>query len=154
MQTVREQEGLTYGIYARTEAVRTTETGYWRIMSFFAPEKTTQGITSTLRELSKLYEHGIADAELTAFKTIFATQTALQHDSIISELKTLHAYHVHGFTPEEVAARQAATQALTTEAVNEAIRRYLDPATVGCSAAGPTKAVHTAIESVFAKMRQ
>jgi len=35
MSTVREKEGLTYGIYAKTESVEGDEQGHYRIMTFF-----------------------------------------------------------------------------------------------------------------------
>jgi predicted Zn-dependent peptidase len=38
MSTVREQEGLTYGIYAKTESFMNEEQGYWRVMTFFSPK--------------------------------------------------------------------------------------------------------------------
>jgi zinc protease len=141
MSTVREKEGLTYGIYAKTETFFIEEQGYWRIMSFFAPEKSLQGLTSTFREIKKLYKDGITEGELKLFKQILNTGQVLQNDSLSSQLNDLHGYHFQGFTLKEIAEHKNRIHSLTVNEVNEAIKLYLNPGDLTVSGAGPIASV-------------
>jgi zinc protease len=141
MSTVRELEGLTYGIYGHLEGFSGQEQGYFRIMTFFAPDKTMQGITSTFREITNIYEKGITKVELEKFKKITNTGQILLRDSIGGQLSDLHSYHCHGFTLKEMEGYKAKVELLTLKEVNDAIKKYLDPANLTISGAGPTKAV-------------
>ncbi|MEY3784640.1 MAG: hypothetical protein RLZZ230_962 [Candidatus Parcubacteria bacterium] len=146
MSTVREKEGLTYGIYAGLEGFTGSEQGYWRIMTFFAPDKTMQGLTSTFREVSNIYKHGITEEEFDKFKNILSTGQTLLQDSIMSLLRDLHSYHVHGFTLEEMAEHKNKINTVTLREVNAAAKTYLNPANLVVSGAGPINAVKKDIE--------
>jgi zinc protease len=137
MSTVREQEGLTYGIYARTESFYGSEQGYWRIMTFFSPVQAILGLTSTYREITTLYRDGITESELIRFKNILATGQALLQDSPLSQLRDLHAYHQQGLNLQEIAEHKSKLHSLTLEEVNTAIKTYCDPSLLTISAAGP-----------------
>lgn len=141
MSTVREEEGLTYGIYAKAESFAASEQGYWRIMTFFAPEKSLQGLTSTFREIKKIYESGITEAELKKFKAIIHTGQVLLQDSSAGILGDLHAYHQQGFSLAEITEHKAKIETLTRREVNEALKKYLDPTKLVISGAGPISAV-------------
>lgn len=147
MSTVREQEGLTYGIYAKTESFYNEEQGYWRIMSFFAPDKALQGLTSTFREIKKLYKDGITEGELRLFKQILNTAQVLQNDSVASMLSDLHAYHMQKFSLQEITEHKARIYSLTVDEVNTAIRHYLNPAHLTVSGAGPVKTVEKELKN-------
>jgi zinc protease len=141
MSTVRELEGLTYTIYGQLEGFSGNEQGYWRIMTFFAPDKSVQGINSTLRELRKLHSKGITANELSKFKTIINTKRALLQDSIGGLLNELHNYHCNGFTLEEMKIYKAKVGKLTQAEVNKAIKEHLKPSNIIISGAGPIKSV-------------
>src|SRR4029077_14581310 len=68
MSTVRDQEGVTYGIRARI-ADDTFVSGDWAITAAFSPQLLDQGIVSTRRELDKWWQTGVTAAELEARKT-------------------------------------------------------------------------------------
>lgn len=137
MSTVREKEGLTYGIYARIEGLTGTEQGFWRVMTFFAPQHAAQGLRSTLREIKKIASSGITEHEHSRFKTILHTQQALLKDSLKRALSELHAYHTAGFTLHEMREHKERMLQVTRKEVNAALRRYLDPEQVVISGAGP-----------------
>lgn len=147
MDTVRAKDGLTYGIYGQLEGFSGTEQGYWRIMTFFAPDKATQGLQATFREISKLYKKGITQDELDKFKIILSTKQTLLGDSIAGQLNNLHSYNCHGFTLQEIEERKAKITSLTLKEVNDAVKLYLDPATLTIGGAGPIKAVQKDIET-------
>ena len=137
MSTVREKEGLTYGIYAKTEGITVSETGYWRIMTFFAPKDVAKGITSTLREVTAIGEKGITDSELLRFKTILKTSEALMFDSLTRTVNLVHGNLAAGLTWDEYQAFRKQFQALTKKEVNLALKNHLDPKNLVISAAGP-----------------
>jgi len=152
MSTVRELEGLTYGIYGRMEGFSGTEQGFWQIMTFFAPDKAVQGLTSTFREIDKFYQSGITKEELIKFKTILQTQQTLLNDSVGSLLANLHGYHCHNFTLQEISEHKARIATLTLDEVNMAIKTYLNPSTLTVSAAGPVKAVKKDIQNLISRV--
>jgi zinc protease len=152
MSTVREKEGLTYGIYAKTEGAFADETGYWRVMTFFSPEKSIEGLSSTFRELNKLVQKGITTEELRRFKVILGTQQSLLQDSPLDQLKFLHNLQKQNMTPADALNQQEMLQQLTKKQVNQAIKKYIDPDALTISAAGPVhtvkKEMHTFAKTV------
>jgi len=137
MSTVREKEGLTYGIYARIESSGVSEYGYWRIMTFFAPEKVLQGLTSTMRECSAIREKGITPSEYARFKTIISTSEALLRDSIIRTASDIHGSQVRGFDLKSLQAHRKNMLNVTIKEVNAALKKYLDPDRLVITGAGP-----------------
>jgi zinc protease len=152
MSTVREKEGLTYGIYCGLETIYGDEAGYWRIMTFFSPEKSTQGISSTFREVTKLFEKGITTAELERFKVIMFTKQALVNDSVTGRLQDLHAYHTQGFSIQEMAEHKQKIATITKKEVNNAIQKYLNPNQLTVCGAGPTKRVQKELKELLSSM--
>ncbi len=146
MSTVREAEGLTYGIYAKTESFMNEEQGYWRVMTFFSPKDAARGLTSTFREIKKIHEDGITKDELTTFKQILHTGQVLKNDSTASLLGELHAYHLQKFSLAEIEEHKKRLLTVTLDEVNTALKRYLDPATLTVSGAGPVSSVQKELQ--------
>lgn len=147
MSTVREIDGLTYMIYARTETFLNEEQGYWRIATFFSPKQALQGLKSTFHEIKKIHDHGITVEELIRFKQILHTANVLKNDSTSSLLHELHAYHMQNFSLEEIAEHKKRIHTLTLEEVNHAIKLYLNPNTLTISGAGPIKTVKKELQA-------
>jgi zinc protease len=149
MSTVREKEGLTYSIYGKLEGFVKDEQGYWRIMTFFAPDKAVQGINSTIRELTKIFSEGITKDEFEKFQTILKTQQTLLNDSVYGLLNDLHSFHCQGFTLEEIKEFKGKIDKITIQEVNRAIKTYLNPNTITISGAGPIASVKKDIERIL-----
>lgn len=147
LSTVREKEGLTYGIYSTAETFMNEEQGYWRIASFFSPDKSLQGLTSTFREIKKLYKNGITKEELARQKTFHHTKQALIGDSTSRRLNELHTYHLQKFSLEEISEHKQMALKITVEEVNTAIAHYLDPTLLTVSAAGPVGTVRKELQT-------
>lgn len=141
MSTVREKEGLTYGIYGKTESFTGAEHGYWRIMTFFAPDKAKQALTSTLREIKKIHDRGITKAEYEKFRVILKTAQDLVKDSPAGLLRELHGYHCQNFGLKEMEAHKRALLEVKKADVNRVLREHLNPSTISFSGAGPVSAV-------------
>lgn len=151
MSTVREKEGLTYGIYSRVETATKTEFGFWRIMTFFAPKSVVQGITSTLREVRSIAEGGITQKEYERFKTIIATDETLLGDSLLKKSAELHGYFVNGLNLEEIERFKEQLLGVTRSEVNAALKKYLDPEKLVISAAGPVSGVRSELMAFASK---
>jgi zinc protease len=69
MQTVRDKEGLTYGIGSSMSGCSYGVNGHWYTWGTFAPKLVDQGIKSTMEQIKQWYENGITEKELAAKKT-------------------------------------------------------------------------------------
>lgn len=152
MSTVREKEGLTYGIYARAEGMTLTEEGFWRIMTFFSPKDTIKGITSTLREIDKITNSGITESEFTRFKTILKTQESLIFDSLSATTNSVHGKLVAGLQWEDYLKLQEGLYTCTRAEINLALKKHLGTEYIIISAAGPTKGLEKELNQ-FSKQK-
>jgi zinc protease len=126
MQTVRDREGLTYGVYSRTENDTFTD-GDWKVTATFAPALLEKGIAATKRELTKWYTDGITPAELAyrkdnlvgRFKVSLATT-----DGMAASL--LAAVH-RGYDQTWLDEYPKRINSLTLSEVNGAVKKYLKP---------------------------
>lgn len=141
MSIVREKEGLTYGIYAKTEGVSKTETAYWRIMTFFAPKDTIKGVGSTLREIKRIHENGITKSEWERFRNILKTGETLTYDSLSSTVGFVHGAMLMGVSFTEYKQYREKLYSCSMSEVNKALKKYLDPNNLVISCAGPVEGV-------------
>lgn len=127
MSTVRDTEGLTYGIGSSLGNDAFTD-GDFRIFAQFNPELLEKGLTSTRRELNLWYTKGVTAQELErskndligSYKVGLATTEGLAE----SILLTVH----RGYGVDWLDQYPQRIQALTLEQVNGAITRHLNPA--------------------------
>ena len=71
MQTVRDEEGLTYSIGANHSADAIAD-GFWKVSATFNPTLLEQGYNSTMKQIRKWVEEGITQEELDAKKSNLA----------------------------------------------------------------------------------
>ena len=145
MSTVREKEGLTYGIYSFPESFVKDRHGHYRIFTFFTPQNTLKALTSTFREVRKLYERGVPTKEFETFKVIFNTKQTLLRDSVLRQFADLHSFNVNGFDVAEMEEFKERLQTVTRKEVNDVIKKYLDPKRLSISSAGPVKGLEKEI---------
>jgi zinc protease len=126
MATVRDKEGLTYGIGAVVNNDTFTD-GDWHISATFAPALLAKGLASTKRELTAWYGQGVTATELErrktnlagAFKVGLATTDGLAAALLAAVNRGLDVTWLDEY-PEKV-------EAISLEQVNGAIKKYLDP---------------------------
>jgi zinc protease len=138
MGTVRDKEGLTYGIGAGISGDDSWN-GAWRIRANFSPELLDKGIASTRRELLKWWNEGITAEELAARKSDMAgsykvglSTTGGMASAILDALR-------RGYDLTWVDEYPAKIQELTLDQVNAAIRTHLDPGKMVIIKAGTVK---------------
>ncbi|CAM3018179.1 M16 family metallopeptidase [Rariglobus hedericola] len=126
MATVRDQEGLTYGIGARIGNDTFTE-GDWRIIANFAPDLLEKGLASTRRELKSWYEQGVTSAEVDRTKTnlagSFQVGLATTDGLAGAILTTIHRGYPLGWLDDYTNNLNA----VTLDQVNAAIKKHLNP---------------------------
>jgi zinc protease len=126
MATVRDQEGLTYGIGARVGGDTFTN-GDWRIIANFAPNLLEQGLASTRRELKLWHEQGVTAAELERTKTnlagSFQVGLATTEGLAGTILTTVH----RGYPLTWIDEYPDRLNAVTLDQVNAVIKKHLTP---------------------------
>jgi zinc protease len=135
MSTVRDKEGLTYGINA-SMADDSIADGAWDISASFAPSLLQKGITSTRRELDKWWKDGVTAQELTARKQgiigdylVGLSTTGGLADTILTNVQ-------RGYDVAWLDQYSNAVNAVTLQQVNAAIKAHLNPATMVLVEAG------------------
>lgn len=136
MATVRDQQGLTYGIYSGIGGVREGDDGYWYVTATFAPDLLKKGIAATETQIKKWYDKGITSKELAFskdqltgnFKVGLATTRGLG-SAILNVIE-------QGKTKEFLDEYPQVIRNLSLKHVNETIQRYLDPRKIVTVAAG------------------
>ena len=142
MASIRDQEGLTYGI-ASYLTDDTFADGAWQVQASFAPSLLEKGIASTRREVERWHAEGVTADELARAKTELAgtyqvglgTTSGLAGAILIMLNRGMPLSFVDDY-PKRI-------DAMTLEEVNGAIKRRIDPATIVTIQAGTVGAGQT-----------
>jgi len=126
MATVRDQEGLTYGISSRV-ANDSYVNGDWRIAGNFAPDLLEKGLASTRRELKSWYEQGVTADEVARTKTNLAGSFQVSLATTDGMAGTLLATVNRGYPLSWIDEYPQRLTALTVEQVNAAVKKHLNP---------------------------
>jgi zinc protease len=126
MSSVRDKEGLTYGIGAGMGEDALCD-GYWKISATFAPSLLEKGIVSARRELLKWSRDGVTAAELMARKTniIGTYQVSLATTGGLAA--AIQQAVLRGYPVSWLDDYPRAIAALTLDDVNRAIKKHIDP---------------------------
>ncbi|WP_175819729.1 pitrilysin family protein [Burkholderia sp. BCC0419] len=126
MATVRDQEGLTYGIGAGLSGLSLMQGGFV-VNTSFAPPLLDKGIASARRVLDAWWKQGITQAELDARKDgmIGRQRVAMETTGQMAAMLAQTVLQDQPLSDLDTYAERV--RALTVEQVNAAIRKYLDP---------------------------
>ena len=142
MANVRDKEGLTYGIYSFMSG-DTFVDGDWRIQAEFSPALLDKGVASTRRQLDAWYADGITDGELVRAKSEFAGTYQVGLATSGGMAGTILLMLNRGMPLAFIDEYPARVNAITREQVNDAIRKYLDPAKMTLVKAGTVEKAAT-----------
>ena len=126
MQTVRDEQGLTYHIQSWLGGVDNGNDGYWVIGGSFAPQIVDAGHKATIEQLEKWLEGGITQAELDAkkstitgsYKVGLATTSGLA-GQILNNADRGRANNFLDEFPGII-------NSLTVDQINKTIQKYID----------------------------
>jgi zinc protease len=135
MQTVRDQMGLTYGIYSSIRGVGNGNDGYWSVWGTFAPNLLQEGKRATLDQINN-WVKGITIEELNAkketikgsYKVGLATTGGLAGQILMNTEKGYEDIMLDDY-PNII-------NQLTLNKVNAAIQKYINPNSLITVAAG------------------
>jgi zinc protease len=124
MQTVREQEGLTYGAYAYGAGF-TIADGYICIRSSFAPDILEAGRASIRRQIDRILTDGVTASECSKHTFMYraSSQVGLIDSSSIA--RTAHDIVVRGKLLSFIDTFPETIAQLTKKQVDTALRKYI-----------------------------
>lgn len=120
---VRENEGLTYGIYSFLSSDDSGD--YWQIYFSTTPDNTGRILELLNQEYGKFYQNGLTEQELEVAKSSLLSSFNLRFSSVSVIAEMLEQMQVQKLGIDFLKNRQEQVQSVTLEQVNDAIRRRL-----------------------------
>ena len=136
MQTVRDEQGLTYGIGAGLPGVTVEHGGHWQVSVTLSQANLERGIEATRAELDRFVRDGLAADELAAVQDTLAGQHVVGLATTSGLAARLLVNAERGFPLDYLDRYPALVRALTLDEVNAAIRRHLRPDDLHVTVAG------------------
>ena len=136
MQTIRDEQGLTYGIHAGLSDVAVEHDTHMRVSATFSAPDLERGIDATRAEVARFVEQGLGAEALARTRTALsgrhvvalATTSGLATRLLINAERGFETAYLDRY-PQRVAA-------LDLDTVNAALRRYVRPDDLHVVAAG------------------
>ncbi|MGS2763038.1 M16 family metallopeptidase [Sinomicrobium sp. M5D2P9] len=126
MATVRDNEGLTYGIGSRHSGDDLTG-GYWTVSGTFNPDLMDKGYQSTMREINKWYADGATKKEVENIKSYLVGSYKVGMSTTGRLAGTILNVVNKGNEPEYIYEYPSRIMKPGLDEVNKAIKKYLDP---------------------------
>jgi len=136
MTVVRDEKGLTYHVGSSLSGITTQYDGYFKTQVTLSHEHLDEGITATETVIRDFVENGATAEELQAkketitgsFTVGLSTTNRLAHSLLLNAERNFEVSYLDGFLDE--------VNALTLDAVNEAVHTHLRPDDLHVVAAG------------------
>lgn len=120
MQTVRERDGLTYGIRAGLDGLAPDTDGCFYIWSTFAPELFEKGVEATRRETKKFFAHELTRSNLEKKKQEIAGSYMIRLSTTNGMAGELHSLGTRGKHKTYLDEYLSAVRALTVKDIKKA----------------------------------
>ncbi len=137
MQTVRDRDGLTYGIHARLEGIDARHEGHVEVDVTLSPDALERGIDVTRREIEAFVAEGLGGADVARVATTLGGQQRVglstSGGSAGAQLSALEQ-RLGADYPDRFAALVAS---VTADTATDALRRHLRPESLVTTLAGP-----------------
>ena len=119
---VRENEGLTYGIYS---FLSNSDVGdFWQIYFSSTPDNTQKIFDLIEKEYQSFYQDGVTSQELDMAKSSLLSSFNLRFSSLAVIAEMLEQMQVQNLGIDFLKNRQAQVKQVTLEQVNRAIRKH------------------------------
>ena len=127
MQTVRDEQGLTYGIGSSIGGSNFGTDGYWSTWGTFAPDLIEKGQNATMEQINKWYKKGVLEKELISKKSTITGSYKVALDTtsgLVSQiLSNAERKKPISYLDEYVSI----INKISLEEINNAISKYIDP---------------------------
>ena len=137
MKTVREEEGLTDGVYASMPGISAKTDGYAMVWGTFAPALFPQGRAAIRREIEKIVDKGVTDAEVKKHRELYDAYTRVQLADSASLAQVGHNLAAQGRTAAYLDRFTKTVLSLDSKHIRAALKTYLKPELFSEAAAGP-----------------
>ena len=127
MQTVRDKQGLTYGIGSSISGVGYGADGYWSTWGTFAPDVISKGLQATTEQITQWYNYGITTEELSAKKSTITGAYKVGMDTTGGIAAQILTNANRGRNLKYLDAYPDMINALSVDQVNMAIKTYINP---------------------------
>ena len=125
MQTVRDRDGLTYGIYA-SHSGHTNTGGYWKIGATFNPSLFQKGLEATMVQVKNWVNNGVTEKELAINKTNLTGSFKVGLATTIGLARTVLSFVELGLEPSYIEQYPKDIEEVTLDQVNAVIKKYID----------------------------
>lgn len=136
MRTVREIEGLTYGVYAFTGGFLNAD-GFAAVWATFAPTLFEKGKAAVMREIRKIVDEGPTDDEVEKHRTMFEARSRVMLSNSSDLARAAHDVAIEGRKPAYLDEFPKTMLRVTRSQVTAALKKYLITTDLSESAAGP-----------------
>ncbi len=136
MQSVRDEEGLTYGIGSTITGCGYGTTGHWYTWGTFSPNLVEKGIRSTQSVIDKWFANGVTERELAAKKTTLNGSFQVSLDTTSGLIDKILTNAEKGRNISYLDNYTNKINVLNKDEINRAIKIYLDPKKFITSIAG------------------
>ena len=136
MQSVRDEQGLTYGIGSSITGCGYGTNGHWYTWGTFSPNLVDKGINSTLNEIEKWFVEGVTEQELVAKKTTLNGSFQVSLDTTGGLIDKILTNAEKGRDISYLDNYTNKINELNKDEINRAIKDYLDPKSFVTSIAG------------------
>ncbi|MBU0560237.1 MAG: insulinase family protein [Bacteroidetes bacterium] len=135
LSIIRDDEGLTYGIFAAHDNDIHSD-GQWYISGTFSPDLLHKGFSSTMRELNRWVSEGISQKELDDTKSRLIGSFKVRLATTSGLASQIHSFAERGYSPDYIDKYPKFLEAISLKEVNEAIKKYVNPENVVTVVAG------------------
>jgi zinc protease len=127
MQTVRDKQGLTYGIGSSISGVSFGADGYWSIWGTFSPDIIKKGIAATKEQIDLWFNKGVTQDELSAKKTTISGSYKVSMDSTGGLAAKILSNAEQGRDLSYLDEYPKIIESISLSEVNSAIKKYVNP---------------------------
>ncbi len=137
MKTIREQEGLTYGVYSYCSGFQRKIDGNLSVWGTFSPQFFKRGRAAIKREIALIAGKGVTDEETKKHRELFYNKSRVQMSTSSAFARAAHAVAVEGRPLSYLDEFPKKVLKTSSAQVNRALKKYLLPNKLSEAAAGP-----------------
>ena len=127
MSSIRDRDGLTYGIRSALSGIHATYQGAWITSVTMSRDKLALGIEKTKSEIRSFIEESTPERQLNTCKTTLIGSYQIQLSTTGGLAATLLSNHEDGYPLQRIDTSPLEIQSVSVEEVNAAKAKYLAP---------------------------
>ncbi len=137
MQTVRDRDGLTYGIRAALGEIGRHQDGHVDVSATFSPHQLARGLDATRGVIEAWHRDGLTGDEAERVAETIAGSFLVGLSTTHGMAATLVRFAEEGFGPDYLDRFPRDILAVRADAANDALRRYVHPDALALVTSGP-----------------